>query len=572
MELTLVAVVGVISMVAVAAFSKRLGIAAPMSLVVVGIALSFVPGVPALEVEPELILAGVLPPLLYSAAVNMPATDFRRNFGAISGLAVVLVAVSTLGSGWLFHWLLPEIGWPAAFALGAVISPTDAVAATSVGKKLGLPSRLLTLLEGEGLINDASALVLLRSAIAAMAGSVSIWGVAGDFAFSVVIAVGVGLAVGLVNVRVRALLNDTVLNTAISFVVPFVAFLPAEEFEASGVLAVVVAGLVTGHQSPRYLRAQDRIGEAMNWRTLAFLLESAVFLLMGLGLKTLIDEVHEAGYSSGRALLIGLVAAAFVIVVRIAFVAPLIAVMRNDARRAAELKPRLESLQARIDDLDTDSRFGPRQAERMRLRVTRGAADVEFKLNEALGKRGGVVLAWAGMRGAITVAAAQTLPEDTPLRPQLILVAFVVAVTTLLLQGLTLPALIRRVKVPGDDRAKLREEFVQLVSELGESREAVLAEAANSGGYAPGVLEQVRGDSLAARPRGGSKPMSADGLDEAREQYLTLRLKVLDAERDRLLTLRSQHRYSSQALGHAQQVLDLQSARMEQLAESTADA
>ncbi|MFI5860113.1 cation:proton antiporter domain-containing protein [Streptomyces sp. NPDC051546] len=177
---------------------------------------------------------------------------------------MLLVIVTTLGAGWLAHLLVPDLGWPAAFALGAVISPTDAVAATSVGRELGLPSPLLTLLEGEGLVNDASALVLLRSAIAALAASVSVWDVAAKFLLSVVIAVAIGALVGVVNVKVRAGLDDTVLNTAITFVVPFVAYVPAEELNASGVLAVVVTGLVTGHLAPRLLRAQDRLGEEMN--------------------------------------------------------------------------------------------------------------------------------------------------------------------------------------------------------------------------------------------------------------------------------------------------------------------
>ncbi len=230
MELTLVPVIGVISIVAVAVFSERLGLADPLGLVVVGMALSSVPGVPHPDLAPEWILTGVLPPLLYSAAVTMPVVDFRRDIKPITGPAVLLVVVTTLGTGWLFHRLLPGVGRPAAFALGAVISPTDAVAAMSVERRLGLPKRLLTVLEGEG----------------------------------------------LVNVRVRALLKDAVLNAAISFVIPFV---PAEEFGASGVLAVVVAGVVTGHRSPRFLRAQDRLAEATNWRTLAFPLESGMFLL-----------------------------------------------------------------------------------------------------------------------------------------------------------------------------------------------------------------------------------------------------------------------------------------------------
>ncbi|MGW6710626.1 cation:proton antiporter [Streptomyces sp. NPDC054956] len=572
METTLVLIVGVISIVAVAAFSKRLGLAAPLSLVVVGIALSFVPGVPVLAIEPEWVLAGVLPPLLYSAAVNMPASDFRRNLGAIGGLAVLLVVVTTLGAGWLFHWLVPGLGWPAAFALGAVVSPTDAVAATSMGKQLGLPSRLLTMLEGEGLVNDASALVLLRSAIAAMAGTVSLAGVAGNFLLSVVVAVAVGLVVGLVNVRVRALLKDSLLNTAISFVVPFVAFLPAEELHASGVLAVVVAGLVTGHQSPRFLSAQDRLTEAMNWRTLAFLLESAIFLLMGLGLKSLLDSVAEQGLSATRALLIGLAAAALVIVARMVFVAPLIAFVRKDARRAAELKPRLDWLMDRLGAPEPDERIRPRRPltperrQQMKHRVTRASADVDFKVNESLGWRSGVALAWAGMRGAITVAAAQTLPEDTPYRPQLLLVAFVVATTTLLLQGLTLPAVIRTVKVPGDDADRLRDEDRRLFAEVAAAGRAVLEDPDLARGdgspYAPGVVARVRED--ARLDPAGSAPVA----EAERAQYVDLRLGVIAAARDAVLAARSTGVYGSQAINRAQHALDLDEARLQRLAGS----
>ncbi|MER5759786.1 cation:proton antiporter [Streptomyces sp. NPDC002082] len=579
MEMTLVSIVGVSSIVAVAAFSKRLGLAAPLSLVVVGIALSFVPGVPALAIEPEWVLAGVLPPLLYSTAVNMPASDFRRNIKAISGLAVLLVAVTTLGAGWLFHWLMPGLGWPAAFALGAVVSPTDAVAATSMGKQLGLPSRLLTMLEGEGLVNDASALVLLRSAIAAMAGTVSLAGVAGNFLFSVALATAVGIVVGLVNVRVRALLKDSLLNTAISFVVPFVAFLPAEEFHASGVLAVVVAGLVTGHQAPRFLSAQDRLAEAMNWRTLAFLLESAVFLLMGLGLKGLLDEVAADGLSAWRALFIGLAAAALVIVARMVFVAPLIASLRKDAQRAAEKKPRLDWLMDRlgapeseqpVNPLRTRRELTPRRREQMKQRVTRVSADVDFKVNESLGWRSGVALAWAGMRGAITVAAAQTLPEDTPYRPQLLLIAFVVATSTLLLQGLTLPAVIRKAKISGDDPDRFREEYARLLDEVAAAGRAALEEPglvqADGSPYAPEVLAKVREDARLDRKDGEAGVPAVDGV---REQYVDLRLGVIAASRDAVLAARSTGIYSSQAINQAQHGLDLDEALFQRLGATT---
>lgn len=561
MDLTLIAIVGVASIVAVSAFSQRLGLAAPLSLVVVGIGLSFVPAVPDVDVEPEWILAVVLPPLLYSAAVTMPAQDFRRNFKAISGLAVLLVLVTTAGAGVLFHLLIPDIGWATAFALGAVISPTDAVAATSVGRKLGLPSRLLTVLEGEGLVNDASALVLLRSAVAAMAGAVSLWHVAGDFLFSVLVASVIGVVVGIVNVRVRSWIQDTVLNTAISFVVPFVAFVPTEEFGASGVLAVVVTGLVTGHLSASHLRAQDRITEEVNWRTIAFLLESAIFLIMGLSLEHLLDEVQDAGLPAGQGLLFGLIASAFVIAARMIFVVPLVAVLRRDERRAAKRAPRVERWQERLDGLDAVESLSPYRKERIRRRVTRTSADIDFLLTETLGWRGGVVLAWSGMRGAITLAAAQTLPLDTPYRAELILIAFVVAVTTLLLQGLTLPWVIRWVQVPGDDRTRLRTEYGTLLEELSTAAEDALDEARDTD---PDVLARVRNDSLIGR-RGIHAASPDPDHDDRREAYLRLRLAAIAAERDALLDARSRGGYSSQTLGAAQRMLDLEETRLETL-------
>src|SRR6201992_3600296 len=238
MQLTLIAAVGVISIVAVAAFSARIGVATPLLLVLVGIALSFLPGLPAIEPDPEWILAGVLPPLLYSTAVRTPATDFRRDLKAIIQLGVLLVVVTTVASGYIFHALVPGIGLAAAFALGAVISPTDAVAATAVGKRLGLPSRLLTILEGEGLVNDASALVLLSSAVAAITGFTHLPHIGLKFVYSVAIAIAVGWLLGEINVRVRGLLHDPVLDTAISFTIPFLAYIPAQELPASGGLAV----------------------------------------------------------------------------------------------------------------------------------------------------------------------------------------------------------------------------------------------------------------------------------------------------------------------------------------------
>ncbi|MFC1415457.1 cation:proton antiporter [Streptacidiphilus cavernicola] len=566
MELTLIAVLGVISMVAVAVVSRRIGVAAPLSLVVVGLVLSFLPGVPHIEVEPELVLTVVLPPLLYSSAVHMPAIDFRRDLKAILRLAILLVVATTLCAGYLFAWLLPGLGLAAAFALGAIISPTDAVAATSIGKRLGLPSRLMTILEGEGLVNDASSLVLLGSAVAATTSTVHLWKVGTDFLLSVAIATVIGVLVGLLTVLVRGRLTDTVLNTALSFVVPFLAFLPAEALGASGVLSVVLTGLVSGHLSPRFLRARDRLAEEVNWQTIAFLLESGIFLLMGLQLRTLLDQAHDAGQDVVHAVWIGLLATLLAIAVRMLFLVPLVASLRRDADRAENFRTTLDDLADRLSSgQDLPNRFRNTDPERLQGRLVRGRSDADFKINEKFGWRGGTVIAWSGMRGAITVAAAQSLPSDTPYRPQLLLIAFVVAVTTLLVQGLSLPRVIRALKVPGDDEAADRAAFVELYAEMTSRVADALddPELRTPDGvpYDPAVLEQVR-NWTAARRRKPAVGAVAEGVDP-REQFQQLMLATASAQQNALLALRSTGAYNSRVVKKAQGLIDDELARFQ---------
>ncbi len=211
-------VIAIVTIVVVSYFSKKLGIAAPLILVVVGVGASFLPGLPSnFSIPPDVVFIGLLPPLLYSAAINVPIVDFRRNLNTISALSVLLVVGTAFGTGAILFFIFPELSFPAAVALGAVISPTDAVAATSLGKRLGLPPRLVTILEGESLVNDATALVLLRSAIAATAAAVTFWGALGDFAYAAEVAIVIGLVVGFVTVWLRSKLRDPVLDIAISF-------------------------------------------------------------------------------------------------------------------------------------------------------------------------------------------------------------------------------------------------------------------------------------------------------------------------------------------------------------------
>ena len=297
-ELAVYAVLAVAVIVAVAAFAPRLGVAAPIVLVLVGVALSFLPGLPLVEVPHELILDGALPPILYAAALSLPLADFRRNVLPIASLAVILVldhrlrhrlrAVRAAARSWR---------WRRRSRSARCISPPDAVAATSIGRRLGLPPRLLTVLEGEGLVNDATALVLLRSATAAAAGhpadarrrSVR------DLVLATVIGIAIGLAGGFVTMAARTRLDDPVLDTAVSLAVPFVAFVPAQFFHASGVLAVVTAGLYASHAPPPALSPQARISDRLNWRTIQFLLENGVFLLIGLELRSLVARRRSGG-------------------------------------------------------------------------------------------------------------------------------------------------------------------------------------------------------------------------------------------------------------------------------------
>ncbi len=347
-EITGVFVLGVLAVIVVTAMGTRLGVAAPLILVALGVGVSFLPGVHNVEVNPELILAGVLPPLLYSSAVSMPTMDFRRDFKIIGGLSVLLVAVTAVLIGYLLTWLLPGIGLATGIALGAIISPTDAVA-TKIVSRLGVSPRITTVLEGESLLNDASALVILRSAVAATAASISLGRVALDFLYAVVVAVLIGFAVGRLGLWLRARLRDAVLTTAASFVVPFVAYLPAERLGASGLVAVVVAGLIAGTLGPRYLRPQDRRTEEANWRTVELLLEGGVFLLMGLELYGLLDEVRAEHGSLRTALWVGAVAGLAVLVVRALFLTPVLYGLRGDRRELPAARVQLEQIQQRLD-------------------------------------------------------------------------------------------------------------------------------------------------------------------------------------------------------------------------------
>jgi NhaP-type Na+/H+ or K+/H+ antiporter len=442
--------------------------------------------------------------------------------------------------------------------------------------------RITTVLEGESLLNDATALVLLRSATAAVATSVSLLHVAGEFVLSVLIAVAIGLVVGAVNLRVRARIAEPTINTAISFAVPFVAFLPAEHLHASGLVAAVTAGLITGHGAPHRLRPQDRISEALNWRTIELLLEGAVFLIMGLELYGLVQDVREEHGSVWTAFGLGLAAIGLVLVVRAAYVAVLLWALAHDRRRGERIKDYLHEAQSKLDDGSLTpreigrrakqdrraARFiggpGPRDHERFSTRIRRKVADIEYVSGTPLGPREGTVLVWAGMRGAITVAAAQSLESGTTQRSLLVLIAFVVATGSLLVQGGTLPWVVRRLGLADHDGSAAQEEETErhrLREELSRAAIEAVQRARDDAGpdTDPRVLERLQQES-------DRRPTTAEEFAEAGEaatQFRRLRIAVIRAQRDALLKARDEGSYSSSALEAALVVLDADEIRLE---------
>ena len=401
-ELLLVIVGGLVVIAGATLLAPRLGIAAPLVLVAIGVAASFLPIFGDVEIEPEWILAGVLPPLLYSSAVSMPTMNFRREFGAISGLSVLLVIGSSLVLGVFFMLVIPGLGFAWGVALGAIISPTDAVA-TSIVKQTSVSKRVVAMLEGESLLNDATALVLLRTAIVAVAASFSFWGAVGSFAFSVVVAAAIGWIVGWLNLQLRKRVNDPTVNTVISFTVPFLAAVPAELLGASGLVAAVVAGLITGILAPRDLSPQNRLSDAQNWRTVELVLEGAVFLTMGLQITAILAAVQKDHAGIGPSVLIAVGALLLVVLVRAAFVAPLLAVLAGLGRRNEKLQPRLLDMQQKLGTPEgTREAFGqinqgrrtatPRQLEFFARRVVKGVADITYFRNAPLGWREGTAV------------------------------------------------------------------------------------------------------------------------------------------------------------------------------------
>jgi monovalent cation/hydrogen antiporter len=516
-EIAFLLVALAVTVLAGSAIAERIGFPAPLGLVVLGVVASYIPGVPTVHLSADVVLLGLLPPLLYAASIQTSLVDFNANRRSILLLSVGLVVFTTAGVGLLVHALLPGIPWWAAFAIGAVVAPPDAVAATSIGRRIGLPRRIVTILEGESLFNDATALVALRTAIAAGVGAVTLWEVAGEFVVASVGGAVIGFLVFVVVARMRRHVTDPIFDTAISFVVPFATWIIAEKLHSSGVISVVVAGLLLGHKAPIVQTAQSRIAERMNWRTISFVLENTVFMLIGLQASWIVSDVSDSGLSTGRVVAVCGLTLVSVVVLRLVWVF---------SARYALIRP----------GSDPDSGVRPPWTYTF-------------------------LLGWAGMRGVVTLAAAFVIPADTRYREVLLLIAFTVVAGTLFVQGLSLPWLARRLNVAGPDPledALARATVLQQASKAGFKK---LHELEYDDPHDVFVLlkQRIEQRNFAAWERLGT---TAD-QEAPSELYSRVRLAMIEAERTRVLEIRSSGQVASEVIADVLAMLDVEESMLD---------
>ena len=497
----------------------------PILLVLGGLVLGFLPGVPPAELPPDLVLVLFLPPLLYQTAFFSSPRDLRADARAITLLAVGLVLATMSAVAAAAHTVVGGLPWAAAFTLGAIVAPTDPLAATAIARRLGVPRRLVTVLEGESLVNDASALVAYRLAVAAVvAGSFSLWGAGLQFVGRGIGGVAIGLAVGWLIAEARRRIEDPVVEIVLSVVTGYAAYLPAELMGASGVLAAVTAGLYVGWRAPELASPSTRLLGFSFWEVLVYLLNAVLFVLVGLQLHPILTGVS----GSSAAVLLGQAAlvSAVVIAVRLVWGFSVPYLVRALDRRPAQRARRV-------------------------------------------GARERLVASWSGMRGAVSLAAALALPLETstgqpfPQRNLIIFVTFGVIFATLVLQGLSLPWLIRRLGLHRDDS----EEQEELRGRLRATDAALtrLEELAVQEWTREDTVQRMRGLYQFRRRRLKARAgyLADDGVQDRSLAYQRLVRELLEAQRREIVRLRNQGQISNEVMHRIERDLDLEDSRLE---------
>ncbi|MGJ6123300.1 sodium:proton antiporter [Mycolicibacterium sp. Y3] len=558
MELILV----VVGAILVTAIAHRRGFEPALMIVVVGIVVSFLPGFEAPELDSHILLTVVLPPLLYSAALDFSFPTFLRNIRPILGLGVGLVVVSAFAVAAVSSWLaLVPLTFGTALVLGAIVAPPDAVTAVAVGRKLGLPKRVMAILTGESLINDAAALALFSVAVAQVAGSHTfIENPFLLFGYSAVVGPLVGVALGYATLWIRRRLANPGLETVQGLLVPFAAFIVAEEMHASGVLAVVVAGFVVGNGT---LGAgyQTRLQERYVWNSVDVLLEAFVFAYIGLHLRFVLEDLREAHES-----LVEVAVASAIVLVIVLAIRPLSVFAmfgRNKLFRHVETRLSVPAPEHGRGALGTRRK----PPGKWRSRIDR----------RTLSWQENVVVSWTGMRGVVTLAAAAAIPVTTmdgepfPERATIQAIAFVVSVGTLLIQGWSLPWLIRRLRLSrfNDDHAADREEELKAERVVHAAADEVLTEfrANPPADMDPRMLAEIR-TAVARHSEDVDEMPDPEAPTKRAKVFSALYRDVLAAQRAALIAERDEGRIEDEAVRAMLERLDLQEAGVSSRLES----
>jgi Na+/H+ antiporter len=496
----------------------------PILLVLGGLALGFVPGLPHIALDPDVVLVAILPPLLYSAAFFTSLRDLRANARPLALLAVGLVLATTVTVAAVAHAFV-DLSWPVAFVLGAIVAPTDAVAATAIAERLGIPRRLIAVIEGESLINDSTALVTYRFAVVAvLTGTFSLWDASWHFALDVLGGIGIGLGVGFVIRQVRRRLDHSPTEIAIALFSGYFAYLPAAAAGVSAVLAAVTVGVYVGWYTPELTTVQTRLQGDAVWEILVFLLNALLFGLVGLQLRPILDGL--SGESTGTLVADAVIVSATVIVTRYVWIYPATYLPRFLSRRIRERDP-----------------YPPWQYP--------------------------TLLGWAGLRGAVSLAAALALPLETdagapfPDRQLVIFLAFCVILATLVLQGLSLPAVIRLLRLE-DDGIAMKEETKARIK-AAEAALGRLEELVGEDWVRDETAERLRGLYQFRRNRFAARFDAEDdgSIEERSQAFQRLRRELLDAERQAVVSLRREGRINDEVMNRIQRDLDLEDARLD---------
>ena len=501
------------------ALATRIGIPYPILLVLGGLVLGFVPGIPDVELEPELVLVVFLPPLLYSAAFFANLRELRADARTITLSSTVLVVVTAAAVAVATHMLVEGLDWAVCFALGAIVAPTDPVAATAVLRRFEVPRRIVNIIEGEALINDASALVLYRIAVGAIGGGAfSLLDAGLSFLASAGGGVAIGLVVAVAIREIRSRLDDSPVEITISLLSGYAAYIPADTVGASGVVAAVTTGIAVGWWAPGMASPAVRQQGFALWSLLTFLLNAILFVLIGLQLPQILDGL--AGESTSFLLGTAAAISAVVIVTRIVWGMVTPHLIRMLDRRPSQVARRL--------------------SWRVRL-----------------------ISAWSGMRGAVSLAAALALPADTPQRDLIVFLTFAVILATLVLQGLTLPAVIRAVHVPGDDGEAHEELRARLVAT--QAALARLEELGAEDWTRDDTVERMTGlyDYRRRRLKARAGKIEDDGYEDRSEAYQRMVREVLEAQRAAVVALRNDGTISNDVMHRIERELDLEDERLE---------